>query len=220
MDFTREPVIETIITPKEGHKLLIRSTINNQEEHSVDVVEVVSFGTVFFFRSLEKPKIFLLPMTQYEVMEIRKVRAVLKKPQVEKNHKVGEGKKVVETTTKEEPVEEEGKKHERKRMRKHRNKVGKKESTEEKELSVRYTLVPPPTTLISEQISKQVERYKHYLVEHGALLTEEKEVTAENKNGSCCSLLNQNNCPSSKDSITNKDKIVEKTNVSVKDKKS
>ena len=59
MDFTREPVIETIVTPKEGCKLVVRSSKGaSHEEYFVDAVEVISFGNASFFRSLEKPKSF------------------------------------------------------------------------------------------------------------------------------------------------------------------
>ena len=96
MDFTREPLIETVITPKEGFKLIIRATSGTtQEEYAVGAVEVVSFGHCYFFRSLEKPKAFLLPMTEYEVVESRETRTVLKKPQIEKSIKIGGGKKNV-----------------------------------------------------------------------------------------------------------------------------
>ncbi len=62
MDFTREPIIETVITPKEGFKLAIRSSKNtSHEEYFVDAVEVVSFGTSLFFRCLERPKAFMSP---------------------------------------------------------------------------------------------------------------------------------------------------------------
>lgn len=194
MDFTREPLVETIITPKEGYKLVIRATSgNNQEEYSVSAVEIVAFGNCFFFRSLEKPKAFLLPMTEYEVVEARETRTVLKKPQVEKSIKIGERKKPVPKTAKgneEEETPKEGpKKRERKRTRKRRPKGEKEEvalekadekKTEEKKADekvegeaapIRRTLLPPPTSLISEQI----DRYKHYLAEHGALLPEEME---------------------------------------------
>ena len=97
MDFTREPLVETVITPKEGFKLVIRaSSGNSAEEYSVGAVEVVSFGNCFFFRSLEKPKAFLLPLTEYEVVESRETRTVLKKPQIDKSIKIGGGKKEVE----------------------------------------------------------------------------------------------------------------------------
>lgn len=79
MDFTREPIIETIVTPKEGCKLVVRSSRGTgQEEYFVDAVEVVSFGHSFFFRSVERPKPFLLPATDYEIVEVREARMVLK----------------------------------------------------------------------------------------------------------------------------------------------
>ncbi len=182
MDFTREPLVETIITPKEGFKLVIRaSSGNSDEEYSVGAVEVVAFGNCYFFRSLEKPKEFLLPMTEYEVVEARETRTVLKKPQIEKSIKIGGGKKVApkaekkkEETPKDEP------KREKKRTRK------KRPSKEEIVVAIednavnmptekgdtpapRRTLLPPPTSLISDQI----DRYKNYLVEQGALVPED-----------------------------------------------
>ena len=55
MNYTREPIVETVITPKDGFKLIIRNSKGSkQEEYAVDAVEVVSFGQSMFFRSLEK----------------------------------------------------------------------------------------------------------------------------------------------------------------------
>lgn len=190
MDFTREPLVETVITPKEGYKLIIRAASgNNQEEYSVSAVEVVSFGNAFFFRSLEKPKAFLLPMSEYEVVESRETRTVLKKPQVEKPIKISGGKQPSKTKKAEEEEEspkEEPKKRDRKRTRKRRTAKNEKTETstedhdskkevKEEAPPVRRTLLPPPTSLISEQI----DRYKHYLAEHGALLPEEMEGEAK-----------------------------------------
>ena len=77
MDFTREPIIETIITPKEGCKLVVRSSKSaGQEEYFVDALEVVSFGGQSFFRSLERPKAFLVPTSDDEVLEVREARMV------------------------------------------------------------------------------------------------------------------------------------------------
>jgi len=194
VDFTREPLVETVITPKEGFKLIIRATSGTtQEEYAVGAVEVVSFGHCYFFRSLEKPKAFLLPMTEYEVVESRETRTVLKKPQIEKSIKIGGGKKTTAKKEKEkgkeeeEAPKEETKKREKKRTRKRRSSKEEKVETskEEKEaptekieedvLQQRRTLLPPPTSLISDQI----DRYKNYLVEQGALLPEEIEEAEE-----------------------------------------
>ena len=72
MDFTRQPVLETIITPREGFKLVVRSSKgNSQEEYFVEAVEIVTFGSATFLRSLEKPKCFLLPISDYEILEHR-----------------------------------------------------------------------------------------------------------------------------------------------------
>ena len=93
MDFTREPIIETVITPKEGCKLVVRSSKSNgQEEHFVDAIEVVSFGHSFFFRSLERPKTFLVPATDYEILEVREARMVLKNVGIDRAIKIAGGR--------------------------------------------------------------------------------------------------------------------------------
>lgn len=93
MDFTREPIIESVITPKEGCKLVIRSSKGaGQEEFFVDAVEVVSFGSTFFLRSMEKPKAFLVPASDYEILEVRETRMVLKNVGLDRSIKIGGGK--------------------------------------------------------------------------------------------------------------------------------
>ena len=89
MNFTREPIIETVITPKDGCKLVVRnSKASTQDEYLVDALEVVTFGQASFYRSLEKPKCFLVPVGDYEVFEMRETRVVLKHVSHErsKNH--------------------------------------------------------------------------------------------------------------------------------------
>lgn len=106
MDFTREPIIETVITPKEGCKLVVRSSKGTgQEEYFVDAVEVVSFGNSFFFRSLERPKSFLVPATDYELLEVREARMVLKNVGLERSIKIGGGREAGSKGTKEGPQE-------------------------------------------------------------------------------------------------------------------
>lgn len=93
MDFTREPIIETIITPKEGCKLVVRNSKNaGQEEYFVEAVEIVAFGHVHFFRSLERPKAFLVPVSDYEILEVREARMVLKNVGVDRSIKIGGGR--------------------------------------------------------------------------------------------------------------------------------
>ena len=113
MDFTREPIIETIITPKEGHKLVVRSsTSTGQEEYFVDAVEIVAFGQAQFFRSMERPKAFLVPISDYEVLEVREARMVLKNAGLDRSIKIGGGREGTlkpqrEVVEKEVPVEAE-----------------------------------------------------------------------------------------------------------------
>lgn len=189
MNFTREPIIETIITPKEGFTLVVRNSHGNSEEgYSVASVEVVSFGKSFFFRSLEKPKAFLLPVSDYEVLETREMRTVLKRPQIEKSIKIAGGKVPSKGKGKESLLEKEGvakKQGRSKTSRRHRLAKNEpvqvnKESTitpkrdgmsEPSSPSLKRTLLPPPTSLISEQIN----RYKEYLTAEGTLLPEELE---------------------------------------------
>lgn len=93
MDFTREPIVETVITPKDGCKLVVRSSKSSgQEEYFVDAVEIVAFGNALFFRSIEKPKAFLVPVSDYEVLEVREARMVLKNVGVERTIKIGGGR--------------------------------------------------------------------------------------------------------------------------------
>lgn len=93
MDFTREPIIETVITPKEGCKIVVRSSKSSgQEEYFVDAVEVVSFGSSLFFRSMERPKAFLVPVSDYEILEVREARMVLKNVGIDRAIKIGGGR--------------------------------------------------------------------------------------------------------------------------------
>jgi hypothetical protein len=81
VDFTREPVIQSVITPRQGYRLVVRSSKSaGLEEHFVDAVEIVSFGSFSFFRSTERPKPFIVPVSDYEVLEVREPRIVLKTP--------------------------------------------------------------------------------------------------------------------------------------------
>lgn len=114
MDFTREPVIETVVTPKEGCKLVVRNSKGSgQEEYFVDAVEIITFGQAIFFRSLERPKPFIVPASDYEVLEVREARIVLKNVGLERSIKIGGGrdhnmrapKEAEEKTEVQEPVQ-------------------------------------------------------------------------------------------------------------------
>lgn len=78
MLFTREPIIETVITARNGYRLCVRNSKSPVEELLVDALEIVSFGQALFFRCIERPKAFLLPVSDYEVSEVRETRLVLK----------------------------------------------------------------------------------------------------------------------------------------------
>lgn len=93
MNFTREPIIETIISPKDGYKLCIRnSKISGVEELFVDAIEVVSFGHSLFYRAQERPKPFLVPVSDYEIFEVKETRVVLKNIVHDRNIKIGGGR--------------------------------------------------------------------------------------------------------------------------------
>jgi hypothetical protein len=93
VNFTREPIVETIISAKEGYKLSIKSSKTvGQEEYLVDAVEVVSFSGALFYRCSEKPKAFFLPIHDYEVGEIREAKLAIRSPVAEKSIKIGGGK--------------------------------------------------------------------------------------------------------------------------------
>jgi hypothetical protein len=74
------------------------------EEYYVDAVEVVSFGRAFFFRSLEKPKAFLVPTGDYEVLEVREARIALKNVSHERSIKIGGGRESTRASIKEIPT--------------------------------------------------------------------------------------------------------------------
>jgi hypothetical protein len=188
VNFTREPLIETVITPKDGYKLVVRNSKGGgQEEYFVDAVEVITFGNACFYRSLEKPKCFLVPVGDYEILEVRESRMVLKTTSLEKGIKIGGGREASAKTPKEEalPVQEieapvvseqrVDKRRERRRYRKRRSKDQDESISEEPQEETPFSkgplenhthgtklekkgekpsLIPPPSTLISETIAR------------------------------------------------------------------
>jgi hypothetical protein len=90
MNFTREPILETVVTSKEGGKLLVRSSkALNKEEYVVDAVEIISFAGSLFYYSSERPKTFILPINDYEIVEVKETRMALKTQSLEKSIKIG-----------------------------------------------------------------------------------------------------------------------------------
>ncbi|MDN3504782.1 MAG: hypothetical protein P0S95_04310 [Rhabdochlamydiaceae bacterium] len=110
MNFTREPIIETIITPKDGFKLVVTNSKGNGDEYSVDALEVVSFGDAIFYRSFEKPKAFLLPVSDFEVIEVRETRVALKNVSIDKTIKIAGGKDASKSADSKKNQEESSKK--------------------------------------------------------------------------------------------------------------
>jgi hypothetical protein len=103
VNFTREPIIETVITPREGCTLVVRNSKGNgQEDYFVDAVEVVSFGHSFFFRSQERPKSFLVPVSDYEILELKETRMVLKNVSSDRSIKIGGGREAAPPRAREE----------------------------------------------------------------------------------------------------------------------
>ncbi|MCF7851870.1 MAG: hypothetical protein K9M07_01365 [Simkaniaceae bacterium] len=167
MNFTREPIIETIITPKDGFKLVVRNSKGKDvEEYSIDALEIVSFGGAIFYRSTEKPKAFLLPVSDFEVVEARESKVMLKSATIDKTIKIAGGKEPIKTPEeKEEQFTSASSGDKRKKRGKKKKGYEKKEEKFEPSKALPEggmvpttshikTLIPPPTTLISETISR------------------------------------------------------------------
>ncbi|MBS0615045.1 MAG: hypothetical protein JSR58_00655 [Verrucomicrobia bacterium] len=162
MNFTREPIIETIITPKEGCKLCVRSSKSEgQEEFTVDAVEVVSFGQALFFRSLERPRPFLVPVGDYEVLEVKETRVVLKNASFDRTIKIGGGREApVRREEREEEASEvseeapaEGQQERRHGRRRHRRRRSHEERQQLQEHVSQQTAEAP-----AEEAAPSVER--------------------------------------------------------------
>ena len=146
MNYTREPIIETVITPKDGFKLLLRNSKGgSQEEYTVDAVEVVSFGQSMFFRSLEKPKSFLLPMGDYEIVEAKETRVVLKNAPLERPIKIGGGR--VQKGNKDKDAEEENPRRRKSSRRRKPSDAEPKniDESKDKKEPKKVELIPPPS---------------------------------------------------------------------------
>lgn len=174
MHFTREPIIETIITPKDGYRLVLRPSKSNGEEFFVDMVEVITFGNSSFYRSLDKPKSFVVPTGDYDVVEVREARMAIKSASIEKV-KIAGGKKDDEDKPE--------KKGRAKRSRKKKPEETKADAAPSQEApkkvlepkampeepKERRSLIPPPPTLISETMARvKAEEKKEVVVEEAS----------------------------------------------------
>lgn len=147
MLFTREPIIETVITARTGFRLVVRNSKCPQEETLVDAIEIVSFGNALFYRCNERPKAFLVPVSDYEAYEVRETRLVLKHLSATEVKKIKEApSSKVETSgvvasneitadpSKEDPrqaAKNDNKRRERRRQRRRRDPKGANESSVE-----------------------------------------------------------------------------------------
>lgn len=162
MYFTRDPVVETLITAREGYRLLLRSTAHPEhEEFLVDIVEVVNLGSACFFRSLEKPKAFLVPMTDYALLEVKEQRVALKAPVVAPQQKNTNKAAQKDNHRTDSPTSTQ--KNNTKKQKKQRKIGTEAESappireTVEEPILEKPLLIPPPTLLISDTISRYKE---------------------------------------------------------------
>jgi hypothetical protein len=178
MHFTREPIIETVISSREGYKLLIRNTKGERTEYRVEALEIVSFGVSHFYRSTERTNPFLLPVTDFEVVEFKDMKMPLKLGGVEKAAQVlpriseDEEKEVLAEESEQPPTGRYEKKRERRRGRRRRGGSGgdahseaivtqpeaevktETESGAEVAPSFISKLFPPPPTLIKETLNR------------------------------------------------------------------
>lgn len=150
MNFTRDAVILSVITPKEGCKLVVRNSKGvGQEDYLVDAVEVISFGSSCFFRSSERPKSFLLPINDYEILEIKETRMVLKSATEEKSKiiKKEEGS-IKKRFKRRRPIATAEDSTKKERGGDKNDEIDKVSSKSSK------PLLPPPNTLIKEKLKR------------------------------------------------------------------
>ena len=181
MNYTREPIVESVVTPREGCKLVLRNSkkSHEQEDFLVDAVEIVSFGSAIFYRSTERPKPFLLPVSDYELIELKETKMVLKAVSPERAIKIAGGKpkqkpspsqsKEVSQPSKEEVSEKKSLKRRTRRKKHDPSSVAESENKDKvknvqkggdknDEMKVSSSsvrgLLPPPTTLIKESLTR------------------------------------------------------------------
>ncbi|NGX63064.1 MAG: hypothetical protein KR126chlam6_00471 [Candidatus Anoxychlamydiales bacterium] len=154
MNYTREPIIETIITPKEGSKLVVRKSKGAMDEYFVEALEIVSFGNASFFRSTERPKSFLVPVSDYEVIEIKETKMILKSASFEKSIKIGGGKTEDTKSPKRKKMHKKSKPQiETQPIQPKTEKGGGQDDETQVSSSILRKLFPPPPNLIKENLN-------------------------------------------------------------------
>lgn len=71
MHFTREPIIETIISARAGGELVLRSFGHDAIEFRATTIEVIQLGTIIFYRSSDMYNDFLLSSQSHSLFETR-----------------------------------------------------------------------------------------------------------------------------------------------------
>lgn len=156
MDFTREPIIETIIAPRDGCRLIIRNTKGgNNEEYVVASVEVVCFGNSYFFRSGERCKCFLLPVTDYEIIESKDAMPSLKIPSSDKSNKSTEKKLMATHREESRGSERKPMKRRESRKRSSDHNDGSHSKWRSNREEGRTNLILPPPDLISKKYPRE-----------------------------------------------------------------
>lgn len=183
MNYTREPIIESVITPKEGSRLAVRNSKKGvgQEDYYVDAVEIVSFGNAIFFRSTERPKSFLLPVSDYEIVELKETKMVLKAASIEKV-KIGGGKEEEKQGSRRRKGNKRQQEVEQETEVEQDSKIVEEKKAPQEEAQVSSSILrklfPPPPNLIKEKLNhiktpeKLEEAIEKELVKEGS--TEEK----------------------------------------------
>ncbi len=198
MNFTREPIILTVISPKEGSKLIVRNVLGVGEDIFVDAIEIVSFQDAIFFRSLERPKTFLFPTSHYEIIEVKETRMVLKNATAEKSIKIGGGarpqeeKKPEDNRPPQQMEDRRDRKKDKKRLRRRKPMTEEMKPLEEKQggevqdetqasSSSLKKLFPPPNVLIKERLARfKNEEFFEKNILPETVEEEKKETAVEN----------------------------------------
>ena len=167
MNFTREPIIESIISSNDGYKLRL-TKLNNRgndcEDFLVDALELVTYGRTCFYRHKEKPKSFLVPVSEYEITEVRDARLSLKYATIDKSIKITAEKEVKKTDSRGQNVKNPSKqdsksKIESKRNTKKTNSVKTSEKNKDTKNNTEIDpsvikVLAPPSSLISDSLKK------------------------------------------------------------------
>jgi hypothetical protein len=161
MNFTREPIIESVITSSDGYKLRLTKLNKKEgrdEDFQVNALEIVTFGASCFYRHREKPKSFLIPVAEYELTQVRDTRLTLKYATVDKSIKIIPEKVIKKTESKgaKSTGKDEGKsKDEVKKSPKKssRPKLEGRKKDVPIDMSV-IKVLAPPTGLISDSLKK------------------------------------------------------------------